>query len=129
MKDNKQLYIATILGLFAGDILIRIMDFSIPILPLVVSNILAIVFLTLYVYYKKRKYKKEELPDVDERVQENIKRYLNISFFFSFILFITYICMSKAIGRAVIPIPEIFVVCCFLFTGSLIVATIFGKRA
>lgn len=56
-----------------GDIIVHIMNPAIPILPLVVSNILAIVFLVFYTNYKKRKYKEEELPDIDERVNENIK--------------------------------------------------------
>ncbi|MGH0431213.1 hypothetical protein ACQVPL_18415 [Bacillus hominis] len=129
MNDTKKLYIATVLGLCGGDVLVRIMDPSIPILPLIVSNILAIVLLTVYVYYKKRKYKKEEIPDIDERVNENIKKYVNVSFIFSFILLIVYIVASKAIGRAVIPIPEIFIVCNFLFASSLILGVMAGKRA
>ena len=80
------MYIATVLGLCGGDILVRIMDPSIPMLSLIVSNILAIVFLTVYTYYKKRKYKKEELPDIDERVNENIKRHVNVSLIFAFLL-------------------------------------------
>ncbi|PGZ10271.1 hypothetical protein COE30_05275 [Bacillus cereus] len=129
MNDTKKLYIATVLGLCGGDVLVRIIDPSIPILPLIVSNILAIVLLTVYVYYKKRKYKEEELPDVDERVNENIKKYVNASFIFAFILLIVYIVASKVIGRTVIPIPEIFIVCSFLFAGSLMIGVIVGKRA
>lgn len=129
MNDTKKLYIATVLGLCGGDVLVRIMDPSIPILPLVVSNILAIVLLTVYVYYKKHKYKKEELPDIDERVNENIKKYVNASFIFAFILLIVYIVASKVIGRAVIPIPEIFIVCSFLFAGSLLIGVMAGKQA
>ncbi|EJR45545.1 archaellum biogenesis protein FlaJ (TadC family) [Bacillus sp. RC206] len=112
-----------------GDVLVRIMDPSIPMLSLIVSNILAIVFLILYTNYKKRKYKKEGLPDIDERVNENIKKYVNASFIFAFLLLIVYIVASKAIGRITIPIPEIFIVCSFLFAGSLIIGVMAGKRA
>lgn len=112
-----------------GDVLVRIMDPSIPMLSLIVSNILAIVFLILYTNYKKRKYKKEELPDIDERVNENIKKYVNVSFIFAFLLLIVYIVASKAIGRITIPIPEIFIVCSFSFAGSLIIGVMAGKRA
>ncbi|HDR7631745.1 TPA: hypothetical protein QCX75_000400 [Bacillus mycoides] len=129
MNDTKKLYIATVLGLCGGDVLVRIMDPSIPMLSLIVSNILAIVFLILYTNYKKRKYKKEELPDIDERVNENIKKYVNVSFIFAFLLLIVYIVTSKAIGRITIPIPEIFIVCSFLFAGSLIIGVMAGKRA
>ncbi|EOO72955.1 MULTISPECIES: hypothetical protein [Bacillus] len=129
MNDTKKLYIATVLGLCGGDVLVRIMDPSIPMLSLIVSNILAIVFLILYTNYKKRKYKKEELPDIDERVNENIKKYVNVSFIFAFLLLIVYIVASKAIGRITIPIPEIFIVCSFLFAGSLIIGVMAGKRA
>ncbi|RAN84561.1 hypothetical protein [Bacillus sp. SRB_331] len=129
MNDTKKLYIATVLGLCGGDVLVRIMDPSIPMLSLIVSNILAIVFLILYTNYKKRKYKKEELPDIDERVNENIKKYVNVSFIFAFLLLIVYIVASKAIGRITIPIPEIFIVCRFLFAGSLIIGVMAGKRA
>ncbi len=73
MEDTKKLLIGATIGLFLGDIVVHIMNPAIPILPLVVSNVLAIVFLIVYAYYKKRKYKKEELPDIDERVNENIK--------------------------------------------------------
>ncbi|MGG5741145.1 MULTISPECIES: hypothetical protein [Bacillus cereus group] len=129
MNDTKKLYIATVLGLCGGDVLVRLMDPSIPMLPLIVSNILAILLLTVYVYYKKHKYRKEEIPDIDERVNENIKKYVNVSFIFAFILLIVYIVASKGIGRAVIPIPEIFTVCSFLFAGSLIIGVMAGKRA
>lgn len=74
MEDTKKLLIGATIGLFLGDIVVHIMNPAIPILPLVVSNVLAIVFLIVYAYYKKRKYKKEELPDIDERVNENIKK-------------------------------------------------------
>lgn len=129
MEDTKKLLIGATFGLFLGDIVVHIMNPAIPILPLVVSNILAIVFLVLYTNYKKRKYKKEELPDIDERVNENIKKYVNVSFVFAFLLLIVYIVASKAIGRAVIPIPEIFIVCSSLFAGSLIIGVMIGKRA
>ncbi|MFE4759317.1 hypothetical protein [Bacillus mycoides] len=129
MNDTKKLYITTVLGVCGGDVLVRIMDPSIPMLSLIVSNILAILLLTVYTYYKKRKYKKEELPDIDERVNENIKKYVNVSFIFAFILLIVYIVASKGIGRVVIPIPEIFIVCSFLFAGSLIIGVMAGKRA
>jgi len=129
MEDTKKLLIGATIGLFLGDIVVHIMNPAIPILPLVVSNVLAIVFLIVYAYYKKRKYKKEELPDIDERVNENIKKYVNISFVFAFLLLIVYIVASKAIGRAVIPIPEIFKVCSSLFAGSLIIGVMIGKRA
>ncbi|MEH6933362.1 hypothetical protein BWGOE3_51390 [Bacillus mycoides] len=129
MNDTKKLFIGATFGLFLGDIVVRIMNPAIPILPLVASNVLAIVFLILYTNYKKRKYKKEELPDIDERVNENIKKYVNVSFIFAFILLIVYIVASKGIGRAVIPIPEIFIVCSFLFAGSLIIGVMAGKRA
>ncbi|QWU47678.1 MULTISPECIES: hypothetical protein [Bacillus] len=129
MNDTKKLYIATVLGLCGGDVLVRSMDPSIPMLSLIVSNILAILLLTVYVYYKKRKYRKEELPDIDERVNENIKRYVNVSFVFAFILLIVYIVASKVIGRITIPITEIFIVCSFLFAGSLVIGVMAGKRA
>lgn len=129
MNDTKKLYIATVLGLCGGDVLVRIMDPSIPMLSLIVSNILAILLLTVYVYYKKRKYKKEELPDIDERVNENIKRHVNVSLIFAFVLLIVYIGASKVVGRDVIPAPEIFIVCSFLFAGSLIIGVMAGKRA
>lgn len=105
------------------------MNLAIPILPLVVSNVLAIVFLIVYTYYKNRQYRKEELPDIDERVNENIKKYVNVSFVFAFLLLIVYIVASKAIGRAVMPIQEIFIVCSSLFAGSLIIGVMIGKRA
>ncbi|MEW9179814.1 hypothetical protein ABE083_13940 [Bacillus mycoides] len=129
MEDTKKLLIGATIGLFLGDIVVHIMNPAIPILPLVVSNVLAIVFLIVYAYYKKRKYKKEELPDIDERVNENIKKYVNVSFIFAFLLLIVYIVASKAIGRITIPIPEIFIVCSFLFAGSLIIGVMAGKRA
>lgn len=112
-----------------GDIVVCIMNPAIPILPLVVSNVLAIVFLILYTNYKKRKYKKEELPDIDERVNENIKRHVNVSLIFAFVLLIVYIGASKVVGRDVIPTPEIFIVCSFLFAGILIIGVMAGKRA
>lgn len=129
MENAKKLYIGAFFGLLLGDVFVRIMNPAIPILPLVVSNVLAIVFLTVYVYYKKRKYIKEELPDIDERVNENIKKHVNVLFVCAFLLLIVYIVASKAIGRAVIPIPEIFIVCSSLFVGSLIIGVMIGKRA
>ncbi|TXR67330.1 hypothetical protein DM800_09965 [Bacillus sp. AY18-3] len=129
MNDTKKLFIGATFGLFLGDIVVHSMNPAIPILPLVVSNVLAIVFLMMYSYYKKRKYKKEELPDIDERVNENIKKYVNVSFVFAFLLLIVYIVASKAIGRAVIPVQEIFMICSFLFAGSLIIGVMIGKRA
>ncbi|PGM87919.1 hypothetical protein [Bacillus cereus] len=129
MNDTKKLFIGATFGLFLGDIIVHIMNPAIPILSLVVSNVLAIVFLIVYAYYKKRKYRKEELPDIDERVNENIKRYVNVSFVFAFLLLIVYIVASKAIGRITIPITEIFIVCSFLFAGSLVIGVMAGKRA
>ncbi|MCC2339276.1 hypothetical protein OCF13_01335 [Bacillus tropicus] len=129
MNDTKKLLIGATFGLFLGDILVHIMNPAIPILPLVVSNVLAIVFLVLYTNYKKRKYKEEELPDIDERVNANIKKYVNVSFVFAFLLLIIYIVASKAIGRAVIPVQEIFLICSALFAGSLIIGVMVGKRA
>lgn len=129
MNDTKKLFIGATFGLFLGDIVVHIMNLAIPILSLVVSNVLAIVFLIVYSYYKKRKYKKEELPDIDERVNENIKKYVNVSFVFAFLLLIVYIVASKAIGRAVIPVQEIFMICSSLFAGSLIIGVMIGKRA
>ncbi|KAB2451213.1 hypothetical protein F8160_14410 [Bacillus sp. CH126_4D] len=129
MEDTKGLLIGAIIGLFLGDIVVHIMNPAIPILPLVVSNVLAIVFLIVYAYYKKRKYKKEELPDIDERVNENIKKHVNISFIFAFLLLVVYIVASKAIGRAVIPVQEILIICSSLFAGSLIVRVMIGTRA
>ncbi|MGN4445860.1 hypothetical protein ACTFOB_13195 [Bacillus cereus group sp. MYBK79-1] len=129
MEDTKGLLIGATIGLFLGDIVVHIMNPAIPILPLVVSNVLAIVFLIVYAYYKKRKYKKEELPDIDERVNENIKNHVNISFIFAFLLLVVYIVASKAIGRAVILVQEIFIICSSLFAGSLIVGVMIGKRA
>ncbi|CAM4106935.1 MULTISPECIES: hypothetical protein [Bacillus cereus group] len=129
MNDTKKLLIGATFGLFLGDVIVHIMNPAIPILPLVCSNILAIVFLVLYTNYKNRKYRKEELPDIDERVNENIKKYVNISFVFAFLLLIVYIVASKAIGRAVIPVQEIFLICSSLFAGSLIIGVMVGKRA
>lgn len=129
MNDTKKLLIGATFGLFLGDVIVHIMNPVIPILPLVCSNILAIVFLVLYTNYKNRKYRKEELPDIDERVNENIKKYVNISFVFAFLLLIVYIVASKAIGRAVIPVQEIFLICSSLFAGSLIIGAMIGKRA
>ncbi|MDA1680283.1 hypothetical protein [Bacillus cereus group sp. TH152-1LC] len=129
MSDTKKLFIGATFGLFLGDIVVHIMNPAIPILPLVVSNVLAIVFLIVYTYYKKRKYKKEELPDIDERVNENIKKYVNVSFVFAFLLLIVYIVASKAIGRAVIPVQEILMIFSSLFAGSLIIGVMIGKRA
>ncbi|PGE28587.1 hypothetical protein [Bacillus wiedmannii] len=129
MNDTKKLFIGATFGLFLGDIVVHSMNPAIPILPLVVSNVLAIVFLMVYSYYKKRKYKKEELPDIDERVNENTKKYVNVSFIFAFLLLIVYIVASKAIGRAVIPVQEIFMICISLFAGSLIIGIMIGKRA
>lgn len=59
MNDTKKLLIGATFGLFLGDIVVHIMNPVIPILPLVVSNVLVIVFLIVYTYYKKRKYKKK----------------------------------------------------------------------
>ncbi|KAA0764133.1 hypothetical protein [Bacillus sp. SH5-2] len=129
MDNARKLYVGLFFGLLLGDVIVRIMNPAIPILPLVVSNILAIVFLVLYTNYKNRKYKKEELPDIDERVNENIKKYVNVSFVFAFLLLIVYIVASKAIGRAVIPVQEIFMICSFLFAGSLVIGVMVGKRA
>ncbi|OAK03492.1 hypothetical protein A6280_12150 [Bacillus wiedmannii] len=128
MEDTKKLLIGATIGLFLGDIVVHIMNPAIPILPLVVSNVLAIVFLIVYAYYKKRKYKKEELPDIDERVNENIKKYVNVSFVFAFLLLIVYIVASKSIGRAVIPVQEIFMICSSLFAGSLIIGGMKNAR-
>ncbi|MGQ7771787.1 MULTISPECIES: hypothetical protein [unclassified Bacillus (in: firmicutes)] len=129
MDNARKLYVGLFFGLLLGDIVVRIMNPAMPILPLVVSNVLAIVFLTVYVYYKKRKYRKEELPDIDERVNENIKKHVNVSFVFAFLLLIVYIVASKAIGRAVIPVQEILIICSSLFAGSLIIGVMVGKRA
>ncbi|HFO1050922.1 hypothetical protein [Bacillus paranthracis] len=129
MNDTKKLLIGATFGLFLGDVIVHIMNPAIPILPLVCSNILAIVFLVLYTNYKNRKYRKEELPDIDERVNENIKKYVNVSFVFAFLLLIVYIVASKAIGRTVIPVQEIFIICSSLFAGSLIIGVMVGKRA
>lgn len=52
MNDTKKLLIGATFGLFLGDIVVHIMNPDIPILPLVVSNVLAIVFLIVYTYYK-----------------------------------------------------------------------------
>ncbi|MES5855385.1 hypothetical protein QCI47_01655 [Bacillus cereus group sp. RP29] len=129
MNDTKKLLIGATFGLFLGDVIVHIMNPAIPILPLVCSNILAIVFLVLYTNYKNRKYRKEELPDIDERVNENIKKYVNVSFVFAFLLLIVYIVASKVIGRTVIPVQEIFIICSSLFAGSLIIGVMVGKRA
>ncbi|MBZ4226159.1 hypothetical protein P4308_07370 [Bacillus wiedmannii] len=129
MDNARKLYVGLFFGLLLGDIVVRIMNPAIPILPLVVSNVLAIIFLTVHVYYKKRKYRKEELPDIDERVNENIKKYVNVSFVFAFLLLIIYIVASKAIGRAVIPVQGILIICSSLFAGSLIIGVMVGKRA
>ncbi|CUB31347.1 hypothetical protein [Bacillus cereus] len=128
MNNARKLYIGAFFGLLLGDIIVHIMNPAIPILPLVVSNILAIVFLVFYTNYKKRKYKEEELPDIDERVNENIKKHVNVLFVFAFLLLIIYIVASKAIGRAVIPVQEIFLICSSLFAGSLIIGVMIGKR-
>ncbi|MCU5458990.1 hypothetical protein [Bacillus cereus] len=129
MDDTKKLFTGATFGLFLGDIIVHIMNPAIPILSLVMSNVLAILFLVLYTNYKKRKYRKEELPDIDERVNENIKKYVNVSFVFTFLLLIVYIVVSKVIGRAVIPVQEIFIICSSLFAGSLIIGVMIGKRA
>ncbi|MBG0966833.1 hypothetical protein [Bacillus sp. SRB1LM] len=129
MNDTKKLLIGATFGLFLGDVIIHIMNPAIPILSLVCSNILASVFLVLYTNYKKRKYRKEELPDIDERVNANIKKHVNVSFVFAFLLLIIYIVASKAIGRAVIPVQEMFIICSSLFAGSLIIGVMVGKRA
>lgn len=129
MNDTKKLLIGAIFGLFLGDVIVHIMNPAIPILPLVCSNILAIVFLVLYTNYKNRKYRKEELPDIDERVNENIKKHVNVSFVFAFLFLIIYIVASKVIGRTVIPVQEIFLICSALFAGSLIIGVMVGKRA
>ncbi|PFE10908.1 hypothetical protein [Bacillus cereus] len=129
MDDTKKLFTGATFGLFLGDIIVHIMNPAIPILSLVMSNVLAILFLVLYTNYKKRKYRKEELPDIDERVNENIKKYVNVSFIFTFLLVIVYIVVSKVIGRAVIPVQEIFIICSSLFAGSLIIGVMIGKRA
>ncbi|AHA08353.1 hypothetical protein IC9_00386 [Bacillus toyonensis] len=50
MENAKKLYIDAFFRLLLGDVFVRIMNPAIPILPLVVSNVLAIVFLTVYVY-------------------------------------------------------------------------------
>ncbi len=118
-----------LLDCFLGDVIVHIMNPAIPILPLVCSNILAIVFLVLYTNYKNRKYRKEELPDIDERVNENIKKHVNVSFVFAFLFLIIYIVASKVIGRTVIPVQEIFLICSALFAGSLIIGVMVGKRA
>ncbi|MBF7151650.1 MULTISPECIES: hypothetical protein [Bacillus] len=44
MDDTKKLLIGATIGLFLGDIVVHIMNPAIPILPLIVSNVLAIVF-------------------------------------------------------------------------------------
>ncbi|HDR7792973.1 TPA: hypothetical protein QCY19_001521 [Bacillus luti] len=129
MSDTKKLYIGSILGLFLGDIVVHIMNPAIPILPLALSNVLAIVFLAVYMHYKNRKYKEEEIPDIDERVNKNIRKYVNVSFVFAFLLLIIYIVASKVIGRAVISVQEIFIICSSLFAGSLIIGVMVGKRA
>ncbi|WP_242216728.1 hypothetical protein [Bacillus cereus group sp. BfR-BA-01380] len=129
MGSYKSLYIGAFLGLIIGDILIFMMDSSIPKIPVLLSNVLAMVFLILYTYSKKKKFEREEIPEIDERVQDNIKRYLNISFMMSFIILIFYICISNAVGRETLPIQEMFLICCALMVGSFIVATAFGKRA
>ncbi|HDX9627779.1 TPA: hypothetical protein ROY30_001425 [Bacillus cereus] len=129
MDDTKKLFTGATFGLFLGDIIVHIMNPAIPILSLVMSNVLAILFLVLYTNYKKRKYRKEELPDIDERVNENIKKYVNVSFVFTFLLLIVYIVVSKVIGRAVIPVQEIFIICSSLFAGSLIIGVMIEKRA
>ncbi|MDC2865481.1 MULTISPECIES: hypothetical protein [unclassified Bacillus (in: firmicutes)] len=129
MGSYKSLYIGTFLGLIIGDGLLFMMDSSIPKIPVLLSNVLAIVFVILYTYSKKKKFECEEIPEIDERVQDNIKRYLNISFMMSFIILIFYICISKAVGRETLPIQEMFLMCCVLMAGSFSVATVFGKRA
>lgn len=129
MNDTKKLLIGATFGLFLGDVIVHIMNPAIPILPLVCSNILAIVFLVLYTNHKNCKYRKEELPDIDERVNENIKKHVNVSFVFAFLFLIIYIVASKAIGRTVIPVQEIFLICSALFASSLIIGVMVGKRA
>ena len=129
MESYKSLYMGTFLGLIIGDILIFIMDSSIPKIPVLLSNVLAMVSVILYAYYKRKKFEREEIPEIDERVQDNIKRYLSISFIMSFIILIFYIVISKVVGRETLPIQEMLLICCVLMTGSFIVATVFGKRA
>ncbi|MEH6888962.1 hypothetical protein V7024_04290 [Bacillus sp. JJ864] len=129
MGSYKSLYIGTFFGLAIGDILLFMMDSSIPKIPVLLSNVLGIVFVILYAYYKKKKFEREGIPEIDERVQDNIKRYLNISFMMSFIILIFYIGISKVVGRETLPLQEMFLICCALMVGSFIVATAFGKRA
>lgn len=129
MESYKSLYIGTFFGLVIGDILLFMMDSSIPKIPVLLSNVLMIVFVILYAYYKKKKFEREEIPEIDERVQDNIKRYLNTSFMMSFIILIFYIGISKMVGRETLPIQEMFLICCALMVGSFIVAMAFGKRA
>ena len=62
MNDTKKLLIGATFGLLLGDVIVHIMNPAIPILPLVVSNILAIVFLVFYTNYKSVSTKKRNFP-------------------------------------------------------------------
>ncbi|HDR7638249.1 ATPase [Bacillus wiedmannii] len=128
MEDTKKLFIGATFGLFVGDIVVHIMNPAIPILPLVVSNVLAIVFLIVYSYYKKRKYKKEELPDIDERVVNKMKSYFTISITSFVFLFIMYLCVNKYVDRQAVHVNELLYIAIFGLLISMASTSVLATR-
>ncbi len=128
MNDTKKLLIGATFGLFLGDIIVHIMNPAIPILPLVVSNILAIVFLVFYTNYKKRKYKEEELPDIDERVVNKMKSYFTISMTSFVFLFIMYLCVNKYLDRPVVHVNELLYIAIFGLLISMASTSVLATR-
>ncbi|MED2836197.1 ATPase [Bacillus wiedmannii] len=128
MEDTKKLFIGATFGLFVGDIVVHIMNPAIPILPLVVSNVLAIVFLIVYSYYEKRKYKKEELPDIDERVVNKMKSYFTISITSFVFLFIMYLCVNKYVDRQAVHVNELLYIAIFGLLISMASTSVLATR-
>ncbi|MES5864011.1 ATPase [Bacillus cereus group sp. RP32] len=128
MNDTKKLFIGATFGLFLGDIVVHIMNPAIPILPLVVSNVLAIVFLMVYSYFKKRKYKKEELPDIDERVVNKMKSYFTISITSFVFLFIMYLCLNKYLDRQAVHVNELLYIAIFGLLISMASTSVLATR-
>jgi len=128
MNDTKKLLIGATFGLFLGDIIVHIMNPAIPILPLVVSNVLAIVFLIVYSYYKKRKYKKEELPDIDERVVNKMKSYFTICITSFIFLFIMYLCVNKYLDRQAVHVNDLLYIAIFGLLISMASTSVLATR-
>ncbi|HDR7655932.1 ATPase [Bacillus wiedmannii] len=128
MNDTKKLFIGATFGLFLGDIVVHIMNPAIPILPLVVSNVLAIVFLIVYSYYKKRKYKKEELPDIDERVVNKMKSYFTICITSFIFLFIMYLCVNKYLDRQAVHVNDLLYIAIFGLLISMASTSVLATR-